>query len=140
MINQFRSIAEELIRQNGERSTSGRIAILAILLSARQAVTHREIEKRLPDTLPLNRVTLYRTLEWLAERGLIHKVVSGDRVWRFHANQTVHSHQHAHFKCTGCAQVICLDDLPAERHWPLPVGYQFQEIELTVKGLCANCG
>ena len=51
----------------------------------------------------------------------------------------LHSHQHAHFKCTSCASVICLDELPSERDWSLPIGYQFQEIELTVKGLCAKC-
>lgn len=138
MLNNFYHIAEDIIRQNG-RITSGRIGILAILLAEQHAMTHREIEQRLPQTLQLDRVTLYRVLEWLVGKNLIHKVVSGDRVWRYHANHELHLHQHAHFKCTSCAQVICLDDLPAERNWSLPAGYQFQEIELTVKGLCANC-
>ncbi|MEK6595139.1 MAG: transcriptional repressor [Pseudomonadota bacterium] len=140
MFNNLQNIAEELIRHSGGRATSGRIGILAILLAEQQAITHREIEKRLPETLPLDRVTLYRALEWLAGKSLIHKVISDDRVWRFHANRELHSHQHAHFKCTRCAQVICLDDLPAGQNWSLPTGYRFQEIELTVKGLCADCG
>ncbi len=140
MLNKFHNIAEDMIRHSGGRATSGRIQILAILLSEWQAITHREIEKRLLKTLQLDRVTLYRALEWLAEKSLIHKVTSGDRVWRFHANRELHSHQHAHFKCTCCAQVICLDNLPAERNWSLPTGYQLQEIELTVKGICVHCG
>lgn len=135
----FRNIAGELIQHHGGRVTAGRIGILAILLAEQHAITHREIEQRLPESLPLDRVTLYRALEWLAEKNLIHKVTSDDRVWRYHVNRELHAHHHAHFKCTRCAQVICLDDLPAERSWPLPVGYRFQEIELTVKGLCADC-
>lgn len=139
MFNQFHHTAEDMIRHNGGRATAGRIGILAILLAEQQAITHREIEQRLPQAQQLDRVTLYRALEWLAEKNLIHKVTSDDRAWRYHANRDVQSHQHAHFKCTCCAQVICLDKLPVERNWPLPAGYRFQEIELTVKGLCANC-
>ncbi|UJP02796.1 MAG: transcriptional repressor [Nitrosomonas sp.] len=139
MHNQFHHTAEDMIRHNGGRATAGRIGILAILLAEQHAITHREIEQRLPQEQQLDRVTLYRALEWLAEKNLIHKVTSDDRAWRYHANRDVQSHQHAHFKCTCCAQVICLDKLPVERNWPLPAGYRFQEIELTVKGLCANC-
>lgn len=141
MLNQLHITAEDMIQQNGGRATAGRIGILAILLAEQQAMTHREIEQRLPETLQLDRVTLYRALEWLAGKNLIHKVTSDDRVWRYHANREVHNtHQHAHFKCTCCAQVICLDDLTIERNWHLPAGYRFQAIELTVKGLCADCG
>ena len=139
MHNQFHHTAEDMIRHNGGRATAGRIGILVILLAEQQAITHREIEQRLPQAQQLDRVTLYRALEWLVEKNLIHKVTSDDRAWRYHANRELHSHQHAHFKCTGCAQVICLDKLPVEANWPLPAGYRFQEIELTVKGLCANC-
>ena len=139
MPNTFKTAAEGMIRQCGGRVTAGRVRILTILLAEQQAITHREIEQRLLGKLPLDRVTLYRVLEWLANKQLIHKVVSDDRVWRFHANHELHSHQHAHFKCTSCASVICLDELLNERDWSLPIGYQFQEIELTVKGLCAKC-
>jgi Fur family ferric uptake transcriptional regulator len=140
MQNNLRTTAEEMIRQNGGRATAGRIGILAILLAEQQAITHREVEQRLPETLPLDRVTLYRALEWLTGKNLIHRVASDDRVWRYRANRELQAHRHAHFKCTCCAQVICLDDLTLEQNWHLPAGYQFQEIELTVKGLCANCG
>ncbi|WP_394808043.1 Fur family transcriptional regulator [Nitrosomonas sp.] len=139
MSNKLHSTAEALIRHSGGRATVGRIRILAIFLAEQQAITHREIEQRLPQTLQLDRVTLYRALGWLVDKNLIHKVTSDDRAWRYHANRGLHSHQHAHFKCTHCAQVICLSDLPIERNWPLPIGYRFQEIELTVKGLCADC-
>ncbi len=139
MPHTFQTTAEGMIRLSGGRMTSGRVNVLAVLLSEQQAITHREIAQRLPGKTQLDRVTLYRVLEWLYNNHLIHKVISDDRVWRFHSNHRLYLHQHAHFKCTSCAQVICLDNLPAEHDWSLPSGYQFQEIELTVKGLCSKC-
>ncbi len=131
--------AEEMIRRRGERVTSGRIQVLAILLAEQRALTHHEIEECLRDKPRLNRVTLYRVLEWLNEKGLVHKVVGDDRIWHFRANSHVSPHQHAHFECMRCTRVVCLDDMKAEYDPPLPAGYKYQEIELRVKGLCAEC-
>jgi Fur family ferric uptake transcriptional regulator len=132
--------AEEMIRTSGERVTSGRVEVLSMLLAEQRALTHHEIEERLRGKHKLNRVTLYRVLEWLNEKGFVHKLVSNDRVWRFRVNTHFsRSDQHAHFECLRCTSVICLDDIKTEYDGPLPAGYQFQEIELTVKGLCAAC-
>ena len=131
--------AEEMIRRRGERVTSGRIQVLAILLAEQRAVTHHEIEKRLPGKPRLNRVTLYRILEWLNDKCFVHKVVGDDRIWHFRANSQAAHHQHAHFECMRCTRVVCLDDMKAEYGSLLPAGYQSREIELRVKGLCAEC-
>lgn len=131
--------AESMIRRTGERVTSGRVRILTILLTEQRAITHHEIEERLSGEQRLDRVTLYRVLEWLNKRGFVHRVASDDRVWRFRANFDAHSHQHAHFKCTRCTTVICLDDLKARYDGPLPAGYRSQAVELIVKGVCAEC-
>jgi Fur family ferric uptake transcriptional regulator len=139
MLVKFYQRAEEMIRGTGGRLTSARAIVLGILLVEKQAITHHEIEERLSNGQKLDRVTLYRVLEWLNKKYLVHKVVSGDRKWRFRANSTVHSHQHAHFKCSRCTKVTCLDDFKAEYRRSLPTGYRSQEVELTVKGLCAEC-
>jgi Fur family ferric uptake transcriptional regulator len=131
--------AEEMIRSRGERSTSGRVYILAALLAERRALTHHEIEERVGRTQRLDRVTLYRVLEWLNEKRFVHRVVSADRIWRFRSNLHTHPYPHAHFECTRCTAVICLEDMKAEYDRPLPVGYRSQEVDLRVKGLCAEC-
>ena len=127
-----------MIRSHGGRVTDSRKRILALLLSEKNAITHREIESRFSND-QLDRVTLYRVLQWLVDNGLIHKITSDDHVWRYHANQDAYRHQHAHFKCTKCAKVVCLEDMPSDRKLSLPAGYRFQTIELTVKGLCEHC-
>lgn len=138
MLQPLRSIAEQMIRREGGRATDNRVRVLALLLGEKQAVTHREIEARFPKE-QLDRVTLYRVLQWLTEHGLIHKITSDDHVWRFHVNHDLYRHRHAHFKCTRCAKVVCLEDVSANQRPSLPAGYRFQTVELTVKGLCAQC-
>jgi Fur family ferric uptake transcriptional regulator len=131
--------AEEMIRRRGERATSGRVNILAALLGERRAITHHEIEERVGRNRRLDRVTLYRILEWLQEKCFVHKIVSADRIWRFRANSGTQLQPHAHFECISCTTVICLDDMKAEYDPPLPAGYRSREVDLRVKGLCAEC-
>jgi Fur family ferric uptake transcriptional regulator len=113
MFVNFQEQAEAMIRRTGDRATSGRVRILAILLAEHRAITHHEIEKRLSGEHRPDRVTLYRVLEWLNEKYFVHRVLSDDRVWRFRASVDAHPHHHAHFECKRCTRVICLDDLKA---------------------------
>ena len=107
-----------MIRSRAERVTPGRMQVLAMLLEEQRAVSHHEIEQWFQGKRRLDRVTLYRVLEWLNDRGYIHRVVGDDRVWRFRANTDLNPHQHAHFECTRCTTVICLDDTKAEYNRP----------------------
>jgi Fur family ferric uptake transcriptional regulator len=73
-----------------------------------------------------------------------------------------HQHQHGHFKCTRCARVFCLDgsgeagflesvlpssgkhqttaaQLQSALQKSLGKGFRSHEIELTIKGWCADC-
>jgi Fur family ferric uptake transcriptional regulator len=133
--------ADALIRQQGLRSTAVRVRVLAFLLEQHSAVTHLQIESELNANEKVDRVTLYRTLDWLLEKNLAHKVVGVDRAWCFRANVSDSAHQHhAHFKCQRCAKVLCLDQLRANGQSPgLPEGYRSMEVELTIKGLCPKC-
>jgi Fur family ferric uptake transcriptional regulator len=133
--------AEDLVRGTGARVTRPRIEVLAMLLSARRALSHHDIERHLGRDLGIDRVTVYRVLEWLTSRKLAHKIAGDDRIWRFNAvnDEPERGHSHAHFKCNGCGEVICLDEVRAVRRIPLPSGYRSQEVELTVKGLCVEC-
>lgn len=139
MTRAFLDRAEERVRHTGARVTRPRIEVLATLLAATHALTHHEIEWQVKRTLGIDRVTIYRVLEWLTARDLAHRIAGEDRVWRFNAADDERAQRHAHFKCNDCGEVICLDKSVAARSIPLPSGYRSQEIELTVKGLCADC-
>ena len=133
--------AEVLISATGSRLTGARARVLAFLLAQHTAVTHHDIEDALHDGDRIDRVTLYRTLDWLLAQQLAHKVLSEDRVWRFRANESAAAHrQHAHFQCERCASVTCLGGMAATvKSLALPAGYRAMEIDMTVKGLCPAC-
>ncbi|MDQ2964080.1 MAG: transcriptional repressor [Pseudomonadota bacterium] len=134
------SQAAALLLATGARRTRARIDVLTALLRADEALTHHEVERRLRRGHDVDRVTLYRVLEWLTEQGLAHKLAGGDRVWRFSAAGKARAAggAHAHFECSSCGKVICLDEarLPSI---PLPAGYRRRDIEVTIKGRCDQC-
>jgi len=131
--------AEELLAQSSGRVTPARCKVLAILLNAEQALSHQEVDERLGKNITMDRVTLYRVLEWLVSAGLAHRVCGDDRVWRFgFARQDAH-HQHAHFNCSSCGQVFCLNEVSTTIAVSLPAGFQSREVDLTIKGVCEHC-
>jgi Fur family ferric uptake transcriptional regulator len=138
-------VARAIIVGRGARATRARIDVLTTLLAAREALTHHDIEQRLTRGHDVDRVTLYRVLDWLLEQGLAHKLAGDDRVWRFSAGGQRDTgsgkrpgHAHAHFHCSECGKVVCLDEarLPAI---PLPEGFLGREVEVMIKGSCDEC-
>jgi Fur family ferric uptake transcriptional regulator len=132
--------AQRMLAGRGARSTRARIDVLSVLLASGAALTHHEVERRLKKGHDIDRVTLYRVLEWLTEQGIAHKVSSDDRVWRFSVAGHAHpaTGAHAHFQCSDCGKVICLD----EARMPdisLPRGFRRREVEVTDKGSCDAC-
>lgn len=161
----FLALAESQLRSTSVRATDARIKVLAALLGARYAFSHQDIQDTLVD---MDRVTLYRALDSLTDAGLAHKIAGDDRVFRYnagieeiaHGKHQAQQHQHGHFKCTRCAKVFCIDnvdeqllaadskqnDHPSLRQQlqkvlqsTLGKGFQSHEIELTIKGFCADC-
>ncbi len=132
--------AEDAVRTTGARMTRPRVMVLAVLLEAERALTHTEVEGRLPRAAEVDRVTIYRVLEWLVDKGLAHKIAGEDRTWRFNAAEHARAGPHAHFQCSDCGQVICLEQAPARQDVKLPAGYKPQHVEMTIKGLCPQCG
>lgn len=134
-----RALAEAAIRATGERVTQARVQVLEALQKANRALTHHEVEQATSSAGPLDRVTVYRVLDWLTRSGLAHRIAGEDRVWRFNSVAPSGSHAHAHFRCNDCSRVICLDDMPAGVRPRLPTGYRSQGLEVTVIGQCPDC-
>ncbi|HNC41978.1 MAG TPA: transcriptional repressor, partial [Nitrosomonas sp.] len=72
--------AKDLVTRTGDRATANRVRTLSVLLAAKRALTHREIADQLLDAKKqLDRVTLYRILEWMSKKSLVHKIAGDDR-------------------------------------------------------------
>ena len=131
----YQEQARTLIRSQGERVTKPRIQTLSRLLEHSQALTHGELRQLMPD---LNRVSLYRSLEWLIEQKLVLRIdVDGHH--RYAACRYDHQSNHsAHFHCMVCGRVQCLHNDLAP-HVQLPPGFVVQRAELLVSGVCEKC-
>ncbi len=166
----FEQEARSLLRQRGQRVTAPRATVLATMLAASaesreqrgsaSAFSHHELSSRLesgagrPHLGALDRVTLYRVLEWMVEIGLAHKIAGEDRVYRFSLNDaqalsksegaeaTGSGEGHAHFHCTRCRRVYCLAESPQMAQAlrdVLPRGFVGKELAVAVHGLCPDC-
>jgi len=152
----FDAMAEAQLRDSAVRVTDARVKVLAALLGAPYAYSHQDVQDSLAE---MDRVTLYRALDCLTDAGLAHKIAGDDRVFRYNAAAEQHAHgehpaqqhQHGHFKCTRCARVFCIDstNAPADAalrkqlqsalQSTLGKGFRSHNIELTIKGWCADC-
>lgn len=134
------ALAGQLVKESGGRNTGARRNVLACLIAAERALSHAEIEAQLADT-DLDRVTLYRVLDWLVDNSLAHRIggLSGfDRAMRFAFSRPQRQSAHAHFQCVQCGTTMCLDDV-AVPALPMPGGIQLQGVELAAYGYCEKC-
>jgi Fur family transcriptional regulator, ferric uptake regulator len=128
--------AQASLRTTGARVTQPRMQVLAALIGADRALSHHEIEQRL-NGQSIDRVTVYRVLDWLVGQRLAHRISGQDRIWRFSAASGASDH-HAHFQCVQCGKVVCLEDV-SEQKVRVPRGYRLDHTELTLTGACADC-
>ena len=93
-MNKKHDCVEEL-HQLGYRATPARLGILQTLEHAKRPLSASEIAQILPD---VNEVTVYRTLEVFAKKGLL-RVGEKERVMRY--SYAARSHHH-HMVCEDC--------------------------------------
>jgi len=136
----MKAISTELLRQYQLRSTPTRQEILHLFLKRNFALSFGDIEKQVIDSS--DRVTIYRTLRTFLDKGIIHKVLDDEGGLKYAlckeaCSTAAHHHEHVHFKCTHCGQTSCLNvDIPVVR---LPKGYEAQELNLLIQGICEHC-
>lgn len=135
-MNSHLEAATRLIEAHGASATAARVQVLAMLLGADSAQSHHALmEVATAAGRPLDKVTLYRVLDWLVAQQLAHSVTGHDRVRRF---GVAHTHAgHAHFECEQCGRLFCLPEpavMPAT-----PPGFETRQIDLTLHGRCADC-
>ena len=143
--------ARTAISATGARITATRVRVLSSLLAAGSALSHQELFERIGSQGSVDRVTLYRVLEWLVETGLAHRIAGEDRIWRFSVahpgepdakGHTHHANEpHGHFQCDACRRMFCIDaPVGVEQNLSrLPEGFVGRDAELLIRGTCPAC-
>ena len=136
-----------LLRTNGLKVTSQRIAILEVLNNRPgKHMTAEEIydyvRKEYPD---IGLATVYRTIQLLSELSLIDKLNLDDGYVRYEIGAKNHensSHHHHHLICLECGNIYAFqDDLleNLENRIQETLGFEVSDHEVKLYGLCKNC-
>jgi Fur family ferric uptake transcriptional regulator len=145
----------KLLRSVGLRTTQARVSVLAALTRSRGPLAAAALIEQLGG--PIELTTIYRTLETLAKKGLVHRVRGADeRAWSYAVGGggprdalmagtkggAKASHRHAHFVCARCGRIECLPavSLPPQLGGAkLPDRYVLDWAEVVLHGRCAAC-
>ncbi|MDN5213225.1 transcriptional repressor [Fulvivirgaceae bacterium BMA12] len=130
--------AVDLLKQNAQRTTNRRVALLELLMSSPKAFALSEIEKQL--SISIDRVTIYRTLYSYVAKGLVIKMVDhkGTCLYMFNHKDHCDISPHPHLRCKECKKVICLPSLPHEYLERLEK-YEIDEMYFLMEGTCSEC-
>ena len=126
--------------------TNAGVHITAVRLMIWKAIRHgfdeafslADVEQLLPT---VDRSTLFRTLTCLRDAHLLHDIDDGSGSQKYcvcHLDDTRHCTGHVHLTCRVCHHTYCLTDvrIPSVA---LPTGFDVDETEYIVKGVCSRC-
>jgi Fur family ferric uptake transcriptional regulator len=127
------------LRSQGYRLTPQRLAILEVLRTTPGHLTPTDIYQRVVQDVPgLTEATVYRTLNFLAEQGLVlvAHIGRGQLVYE------IAEHDHHHLICRQCGDMREIDHVELKtlyEQFLAETGYQINTIHATFFGLCPDC-
>ncbi len=124
--------------QGGLRLTPQRRQVYEVLMDKMDHPTATEVfirsQKRMPS---ISLATVYNCLETMVGSGLVKAVHVDREPTRFCANLQ----EHGHFHCTECGHISDIEFSETRgKGWKLPPGFLVTQHDVTLRGLCANCG
>lgn len=130
---------EKLLADEGIRVTAIRLLVLKTI--------HAELEGgfSLQDVVDhistADSSSVFRALTLFADKGLLHLIDDGSGVQKYclcQCDDHHHHHGHIHLTCTVCHHTVCLTEVPIPPV-PIPEGFDIQEAEYVIKGICPKC-
>jgi Fur family ferric uptake transcriptional regulator len=129
------------LRARGERMTQPRRAVVATLACTREHLSAEEILVDSSKAYPgVNRSTIYRALETLADLGVVQHIHSGRAATLYHL--TSDAGPHAHATCDSCGRVIDLSGdvlASAAQRLRQDEGFVLDPGHVALSGLCRDC-
>ena len=134
-INEFK----EILKKRNLKATSNRLNLLTKIQNNGSAMSYSNIQSTMQ---PIDRVTLYRTIEKLKEKGIIHTAFQSNNeiyyaICGMDCSSENHIDNHIHFKCLKCETVTC-EDVLNSLNISLPK-HEIHNISVNVKGIREVC-
>ena len=127
------------LREQGYRLTPQRLVILDVFRNSHGHLSPTEIYQRAAQVIPgMTEATVYRTLNFLAEQGLIlvAHLGKGQLVYEYA------DHDHHHLICSLCGDIQEIDHQQLKdlfEQFTKKTGYQIHSIHPTFFGYCPEC-
>ena len=90
----------------------------------------------------IDKSTIFRTLTLFQENNLIHGIDYASGALKYclcrNSGNCDADENHCHFYCRSCGKTYCLDDR-LKTEFPLPKGFESEQINYVIKGTCADC-
>ena len=134
----YRRILDDI----GLGATSNRLRVLEMIGNNPFPIGAQEIFETLSRTAEINRVTVYRILDLLVEKGLVTRLSGLGRGLVYGLAPNEHHPAHPHFQCRSCGALQCLqpaslqmDIREVQRTFPGKI----TDVDIRVNGTCGNC-
>lgn len=129
--------AIELLQSKQLKKTAKRILLLTILQQKGTALTENDFKNEMGKLY--DRITFYRTTQTLIEAGLIHRITIDNKIIKYTlSHDCLHHKNQIHVFCEKCKSVTCLEETILPKY-NLPQGFQVEEYELLLRGICNDC-
>ena len=134
----------EMLKQSDVGATPHRVKVLATIGNSDCPLRAQEIIDSMNKAArrKVNRVTVYRILDLLVEHGLVDRISTGDRTFRYGLAPNDHHKPHPHFYCTKCGRMRCMSPdelgLDAEMFARTCKG-RIEKVEIRLDGICSEC-
>ena len=132
----------ELLKARQLGVSANRLRILEIIGNTSTPISAGDIFRTLKCNISINRVTVYRILDLLVERGLVQRLSGGGRSFLYGMAPNDYHPAHSHFYCKSCGHMECLkpqslnvDTQPLQQNFAGLI----QNVEVRVDGVCQTC-
>lgn len=130
------------MQRRGVSPTAHRLIVLEVIGANQMPLSAEEIHKTVLRTHDINKVTVYRILDILVEKGIVERLSAGDQSFRYGLAANENHPHHAHFYCKICGHMECLDPSSVQvNSAPLKRFHSgvIERAEIRFDGICKNC-
>jgi Fur family ferric uptake transcriptional regulator len=132
----------KMLRSAGVAPTDNRLKVLKAVGDSPAPLRADDIQAVVSRTGPINRVTVYRILDLLFQKGLVERLSGGGRSSFFGLAPNQHHRRHPHFFCRSCGNLSCMapdsasvDTTSLEANCP----GEIEAVTVHVEGICDAC-
>jgi Fur family ferric uptake transcriptional regulator len=132
----------ELLDVMGLDPTPNRLRVMEVVGNNTSPIGAQDIFTTLSRTAEINRVTVYRILDLLVEKGLVERLSGGGRSLFYGMAPNENHPAHPHFHCKSCGVLQCMQPVSLNvdiKDIQRSFAGEIRGVEVMVSGICRNC-